>query len=213
MLSTFMLRGEDAPRHQLESQDQIPTEPAAAPRSDLASPASGARPFYRLRLRARLIAAACGSFVAVAVCAAAISAPAQAATAHPGTFCHLEGVGWSSAPFSATSTGTICDTGAANGTGSCPGGPHVSYSIAWWADPFVSVTDITDGCYHITAYGGAESMWANISVSITDPAEPWATINETVWLRIAMTSNGTTYKQTGASLSLASALGALLGEI
>jgi len=28
-----------------------------------------------------------------------------------------------------------------------------------------------------------------------------------------MTSNGTTYKQTGASLSLASALGALLGEI
>jgi len=146
----------------------------------------------RLGSRSRLIAAGLAT-IAVLVCSAAVSAPAMADTSGG---CWLEGVGWSSAPFSATMAGGICDYGGTNGYGWC--GPIVSPSIPLWAEPFVSVKKITDGCYHITAYGGAESMWANISVSITDPAEPWATINETVWLRIAMTSNGTTYKQTGA---------------
>lgn len=41
-------------------------------------------------------------------------------------------------------------------------------------------------------------MWANISVSVTDPLESWLNVNETVWLRIAMTSDGTTYKQAGS---------------
>jgi hypothetical protein len=205
MRNTFMVRSEDAPVGQIEFQHQTPTEPEAAPHSDTAASVSGARPLARLCLRARLIAAACGSFVAVAACAAAISAPAQAAT-QASSGCHPEGVGWSSAPFSATMTGSICDSGATGGNGSCPGGPRVAYSIAWWADPFASVTGITDGCYHITAYGGAESMWTNISVAVRDPLEPWVTVNGTVWLRIAMTSNGTTYKQAGASANLTAAL-------
>ena len=156
---------------------------------------------------------ACGSFITAAVCAAAIGAPAQAATPQASTVCHPEGVGWSSLPLSATMTGTICDSGGTGGSGSCPGGPHVSTSRAWWASPFVSVTKITDGCYHITSYGGAESMWTNISLAVRDPLEPWVTVDGTVWLRIAMTSSGTTYKQAGASADLIGALGALLGEL
>jgi hypothetical protein len=213
MCNTFMLCGEDAPLRQIESQRQTPTQREAAPHSDRAGSVSGSRPFNRLRSRARLIAAACGSFVAVALSAAAMSAPAQAAAAQASTVCHPEGVGWSSAPFSATLTGTICDSGGTGGNGSCPGGPRVDSSIAWWADPFVSVTKITDGCYHITTYGGAESMWTNISVKVTDPLEPWDAADGTVWLRIAMTSNGTTYKQAGASMDLTGALAGLLGEL
>jgi hypothetical protein len=172
-------------------------------------PAAGeSRPVNRRRLRSRLIAA-CGSSLAVAACAAAISAPAQAAT----PVCRPEGVGWSSAPFSATMKQTLCDSGATNGTGSCPGGPQVSYSSPWWADPFVSVTNITDGCYHVTTYGGAESMWTNISVQVRDPLEPWVTVSGTVWLRVAMTSNGTTYKQAGASANLSGALLSLITEV
>jgi hypothetical protein len=147
----------------------------------------------RLGSRPRLISAGLAT-VATLVCAAAFSSPAQAATAG---ICRLEGVGYSSAPFSATMTGTLCDYGGGNGYGSCPGGVHVSTSSPVWADPFVSVTGIKTGCYHIASYGGAESMWANIYVKVTDPLEPWETVNETVWLRIAMTSNGTTYKQAG----------------
>jgi hypothetical protein len=176
--------------------------------SDEGAPESGSGHFNRPRLRSRLIAA-CGSSLAVAACAAAISAPAQAAT----TVCHPEGVGWSSAPFSATLSQTICDSGATSGTGSCPGGPHVYSSSPWWADPFVSVTDITDGCYHVTTYGGAESMWTNISVQVRDPLEPWVTVSGTVWLRVAMTSNGTTYKQAGASANLSGALLSLITEV
>jgi hypothetical protein len=171
-------------------------------RNTLMVGSEGSRPFSRLRVRAGRIAAAGGSFVAVAACAAAFSAPAQAAT----SVCRPEGVGWSSAPFSAKMTGTICDSGATGGSGSCPGGAHVVPSSPLWADPFVSVTGITDGCYHVTSYGGAESMWTNISIKVTDPLEPWDSLSGTVWLRIAMTSNGTTYKQTGASVNLLGAL-------
>ena len=148
----------------------------------------------RLGLRSRVISAGLAT-IAVLVCTAAVSAPAMAATTGG---CRLEGVGWNSAPFSATMSGAICDYGGTNGHGSCPGGPIVHTSMPGWAEPVVSITGIKGGCYHISAYGGAESMWVNISLKITDPAEPEVTWNETVWLRIAMTSNGTTHKQAGS---------------
>jgi hypothetical protein len=213
MRNSFILRGEDGPLREIESQDPTATERQAAPHAGTAFRASGSRRRNPLRVRARLAAAACASFVAAAACAAAISAPAQAASAQTSTPCHNEGVGWSSAPFSATLTGSMCDSGGTGGTGSCSGGPRVSYDIPWWADPFVSVTDITDGCYRITAYGGAESMWTNIGIKVTDPLEPWVSVSGTVWLRIAMSSNGTTHKQAGASVSLVNALGGLLSDL
>jgi hypothetical protein len=125
-------------------------------------------------------------------CTAAISAPAQAAS----TACKAGGVGYSSLPFSAGLSGSLCDTGGINGAGSCPGGPHVTTSIPWWSSPVVHVVRITDGCYHISAYGGAESMWANIVVAVTDPADG-LTIDETVWLRIAMNSEGQVHTSAG----------------
>jgi hypothetical protein len=73
--------------------------------------------------------------------------------------------------------------------------PRVTSSIAWWADPFASVTDITDGCHHVTAYGGAESMWTNISVAVR--GSPRA-MGHREWNRLAADrhdSNGTTYKR------------------
>lgn len=149
----------------------------------------------QLRTAGALLAA-----VATIAIAAVSSAPAQAATNN----CYARGVGYSSAPFSATMSGTICNNGSG---GSCPAGVNVSTSIPFWASPFVTVTGITKGCYYLPdSYGGAESMWSNISIKITEPLEPWVTVAGTVWLRIAVTHNGTTYTQAGATENLFASL-------
>ena len=63
----------------------------------------------------------------------------------------------------------------------------------------MSITSVSGGCYFIPqTNGGEESMWVNVGVQVTDPIEPWSHVDGTVWLRIAMTHNGTQYKQTGA---------------
>ena len=144
----------------------------------------------------RLVTATLATIGALA-CAATVSTPAQAAT----TTCKAGGVGWSSLPFTATETATMCDSGGTSGSGYCLN-PQVHYTIPSWASPFVSVTGIQAGCYHITSYGGAESMWANISVAVTDPLDPGNVVHGTVWLRLAMNSSGTFYKQAGASVSV-----------
>ena len=51
--------------------------------------------------------------IAAFVCAAAVSTPAQAAT----PTCKPDGVGWSSLPFSATESATMCDSGGTTGSG------------------------------------------------------------------------------------------------
>jgi hypothetical protein len=144
----------------------------------------------------RLVSAILATIAALA-CAAAVSSPAQAAT----STCKAGGVGWSSLPVSATESATMCDSGGTTGSGYCVE-PQVHYTIPSWASLFVSVTGVQAGCYHITSYDGAESMWANISLAVTDPLEPWNVVHGTVWLRLAMNSSGTFYKQAGASASL-----------
>ena len=151
-----------------------------------------------------LVAAALATIAALA-CAATVSAPAQAAT----STCKAGGVGWSSIPFTATETATFCDSGGTSGSGYCVN-PQVHYTIPGWASPFVSVTGIQAGCYHVSSYGGAESMWANISLAVTDPFEPWNVVHGTVWLRVAMNSGGTFYKQTGASANVLDFLGLIV---
>jgi hypothetical protein len=167
-------------------------------------------------LRSRLVSTGAAAIAALA-CTAAISAPAQAHTvpkapqvtkvpavtkvSHGSTACYGGGgVGWSSLPFSAHMSGTICVDGPPSGY--CAAGPYVSTSIAFWADPFVSVQKITKGCYHISSYGGAESMWSNIQIKVVDPIEPWNSVSGTVWLRVAIDHNGHAHYQAGASASL-----------
>jgi hypothetical protein len=144
--------------------------------------------------------------IAALACAAAVSTPALAAT----STCKAGGVGWSSVPFSANENATMCDSGGTNGSGYCVH-PQVPYTIPGWASLFVSVTGVQAGCYHVTSYGGAESMWANISLAVTDPLEPWSVVHGTVWLRLAMNSGGTFYKQAGASASLINVLELVAG--
>jgi hypothetical protein len=153
--------------------------------------------FTTTTIAARIVSSRVCRF-ALAATAITIAFATSSASAHAATVtCRDEGVGYSSAPFDTTMTGVICNNGS---SGSCPDGIQVSTSTAWWADPFVSVTGIRKGCYWIDSYGGAESMWANVQVTVTDPAEPWDSLTETVWLRIAMTHNGTTHKQAGATV-------------
>ena len=178
---------------------------------------NASKPRVRGRFRSRLAAVSLATVATVAG-TAAMSTPALASTGTAAVanassnYCQPVGVGYSSAPFSATMYGKACVTGTGNSgtSGSCPGGPQLSTSIAGWASPFVSITSVSGGCYFIPqTNGGEESMWVNIGIQVTDPIEPWSHVNGTVWLRIAMTHNGTQYKQTGATLNLWSFLNLL----
>jgi len=160
----------------------------------------------RLGLRARIVATFLAT-IATLGCTAALGAPAQAAVAHTSYKCYGRSVGWSSVPFSATESATFCDNG--NTSGYCAS-PRVSYNIPLWARPFVRVTGIQAGCYHISNYGGAESMWANIQIAITDPLTG-ASVSGTVWLRIAVSDNGATHYQSGANESVIDFLELLAG--
>jgi hypothetical protein len=151
----------------------------------------------RLGLRSR-IAATCLATIATLGCTAALSAPAQAAVSHTSYACYGRSVGWSSVPFSATESATFCDHG--NTSGYCAS-PRVSYNIPVWARLFVRVTGIQAGCYHISSYGGAESMWANIEIAVIDPFTG-GSVSGTVWLRIAVSDNGGTHYQSGANESV-----------
>ncbi len=152
----------------------------------------------RLGLRSRLVSAGVAAIAALAT-TAAISAPAQAkALPHTSTHCYARSVGRSSAPFSAAEGATFCLIG--NSSGYCVS-PRVTYNIPGWARLFVSVTGIQAGCYHISNYGGAESMWANIEIKVTDPLTG-GSVSGTVWLRIAVSYNGATHYQSGASESV-----------
>ena len=178
---------------------------------------NASKPRVRGRFRSRLAAVSLATVATVAG-TAAMSTPALASTGTAAVanassnYCQPVGVGYSSAPFSATMYGKACVTGTGNSgtSGSCPGGPQLSTSIAGWASPFVSITSVSGGCYFIPqTNGGEESMWVNIGIQVTDPIEPWNHVNGTVWLRIAMTHNGTQYKQTGGTLNLWSFLNLL----
>jgi hypothetical protein len=150
----------------------------------------------RLGSRPRLISAALATIAAL-VCSAAVSAPAQAAAAQASTVCHPEGVSWSSAPFSDTMTGTMCDNSS---TASCKGGPTVATSVAGWASKFVKVSSVTGGCFYgNTLYGTAETMWANVSFRVTDPLTGGSDATGTTYLRTWMNPNGTVHKWAGTS--------------
>jgi hypothetical protein len=163
----------------------------------------------RLGLRSRLVSAGVAA-IATLGCTAAISAPAQAAVSHTSTACYGRSDGWSSVPFSATESATLCDIG--NTSGYCVD-PVVSWNIPLVARLFVHVTGHQAGCYHISNYGGAESMWANIEIKITDPLEPWNSVSGTVWLRIAVSHNGATHDQSGSSESVIDFLELVAGAV
>lgn len=157
----------------------------------------------RLGSRPRLISAGLATIAAL-VCAAAVSAPALAST----TTCSPEGVGYRSAPFSATMTGTMCHNSS---TASCKGGPTVATSVAGWASPFVKVSSVTGGCFYgNTLYGTAETMWANVSFRVTDPLTG-SDATGTTYLRVWMNPNGTVHKWAGTSENMWGLIVELLG--
>jgi len=161
----------------------------------------------RLGLRSRLVSAGVAAIAALA-CTAAISTPAQAAVSHTSPACYGRQDGWNSAPFQAVETATLCDIG--NSSGYC-NAPNVTWNVPAWARLFVRVTGIQAGCYHISNYGGAESMWANVSISVTNPTDVFSSVSGTVWMRIAVSHNGATHYQSGAGESVISFLELVAG--
>ncbi len=153
-----------------------------------------------------------------AVLLAAVGTPAQARTislgpsampvGHGGADCKQQGVGWSSAPLSVTTTGQIC--AGATASGSACYNIRVPTSVPGWAAPFVRVTGVNGGCSWTTNHGGAVLLATTTSVRVSDPfCGPVAsgTINESV----AMNQDGQTWKSASPSVNLEDTLIRLAG--